>query len=149
VRVTVGDTGTGIASENLTRLFDPFFTTKGARRGTGLGLSVSYGIVREHGGDIEVESELGKGARFGLSFPELVIQERVVQELVIQEKVFPEVAAPEAVRLESVVVRLEPVRLESPGIATAVVASAMGASGLSAPASVPAMQAAQSDRVTQ
>ncbi len=69
MRVSVEDSGSGIAPENLARIFDPFFTTKGARKGTGLGLSVSYGIVREHGGDIEVESELGKGARFLLVVP--------------------------------------------------------------------------------
>jgi two-component system, NtrC family, sensor kinase len=70
-RLSVKDSGAGIAPENLARIFDPFFTTKGARKGTGLGLSVSYGIVREHGGDIEVESEPGQGSRFLLSFPEI------------------------------------------------------------------------------
>ncbi len=69
VRVSVRDTGSGIAPENLARIFDPFFTTKGARKGTGLGLSVSYGIVREHGGDIEVQSQPGQGTQFLLTFP--------------------------------------------------------------------------------
>ena len=75
VRVTVRDSGSGIAPENLTRIFDPFFTTKGARKGTGLGLSVTYGIVREHGGNIQVESQPGKGACFLLVFPEMVSAE--------------------------------------------------------------------------
>jgi two-component system NtrC family sensor kinase len=69
VRVSVRDTGAGIAAENLARIFDPFFTTKGAKKGTGLGLSVSYGIVREHGGDITVQSQPGKGTQFLLTFP--------------------------------------------------------------------------------
>jgi two-component system NtrC family sensor kinase len=69
VRVTITDTGSGIAPQHLLRIFDPFFTTKGAKKGTGLGLSVSYGIVREHGGEIEVRSEPGKGTTFELIFP--------------------------------------------------------------------------------
>ena len=68
-RVQVADNGQGIPAENLTRIYDPFFTTKGARKGTGLGLAVSYGIVREHGGNIDVESELGVGSRFCVELP--------------------------------------------------------------------------------
>jgi PAS domain S-box-containing protein len=77
VYVDLLDNGAGIPTHVLPRIYDPFFTTKndasmtaeGARRGTGLGLSVSYGIVREHGGEIEVESTVGKGTRFVLTFP--------------------------------------------------------------------------------
>ena len=69
VRVEIRDSGPGIARDQLRRIFDPFFTTKGARRGTGLGLSVSYGIVEEHSGVIEAESNPGEGATFRLEFP--------------------------------------------------------------------------------
>jgi two-component system, NtrC family, sensor kinase len=65
----VRDQGSGISSENLERVFEPFFTTKEVGEGTGLGLSVSYGIVREHGGWIEVESNQGAGSRFGIFLP--------------------------------------------------------------------------------
>src|SRR5262249_20946759 len=69
VEVEVTDTGIGIADENLHRIFDPFFTTKSSGRGTGLGLSVSYGIIKEHLGKIEVRSTPGKGTSFRLEFP--------------------------------------------------------------------------------
>ncbi|MFH0899976.1 MAG: ATP-binding protein [Pseudomonadota bacterium] len=68
VRVETSDTGTGICDENLPYIFDPFFTTKGAK-GTGLGLAVSYGIVTQHGGDIEVESRPGEGTTFTVLLP--------------------------------------------------------------------------------
>ncbi len=71
VRVEINDTGVGIPAEYLHRIFDPFFTTKGPGRGTGLGLSVSYGIVQEHAGKIQAESGPGSGTRFCLDFPAL------------------------------------------------------------------------------
>jgi len=69
VEIEVSDTGTGIPPENLQRIFDPFFTTKATGRGTGLGLSVSYGIIKEHAGKVEVRSTPGKGTSFRLEFP--------------------------------------------------------------------------------
>ncbi len=69
VKVTITDNGHGIAEENLPKIFEPFFTTKRVGEGTGLGLWVSYGIVRSFGGDITVASEWGKGTTFTLVFP--------------------------------------------------------------------------------
>jgi two-component system C4-dicarboxylate transport sensor histidine kinase DctB len=65
----VGDTGEGILEEHLPRLFEPFFTTKGDSEGLGLGLSVTYGIVRELGGSIRVESTVGVGSTFIVELP--------------------------------------------------------------------------------
>jgi PAS domain S-box-containing protein len=67
--VEVGDTGSGIQAEHLSRIYDPFFTTKPLGQGTGLGLSITYGIVRDHGGVITCESGDGKGTVFRLTFP--------------------------------------------------------------------------------
>jgi signal transduction histidine kinase len=67
--VTVEDEGRGISREDLPRVFEPFFTTKAVGEGTGLGLAVAHGIVAEHGGWIEVESEVEKGSRFSIFLP--------------------------------------------------------------------------------
>ena len=69
VRISVSDTGVGMDREILARIFDPFFTTKEMGRGTGLGLASAYGIVKNHGGYIDVQSEKGHGATFHVSLP--------------------------------------------------------------------------------
>ena len=69
VQVQFSDTGVGIPEKDLPRIFDPFFTTKGDKRGTGLGLAVSYGIIERHHGQIEVQTEEGKGTTFNVKLP--------------------------------------------------------------------------------
>lgn len=69
VRITVSDTGMGIPPENLDRIFEPFFSTKSEKSGVGLGLSVAYGIVKRHQGDIRVQSAGGSGTRFTVTLP--------------------------------------------------------------------------------
>jgi PAS domain S-box-containing protein len=69
VEIEVVDTGSGIPREDIHRIFDPFFTTKASGRGTGLGLSVSYGIIKEHSGKIDVRSTPGRGTSFHVEFP--------------------------------------------------------------------------------
>lgn len=69
VHVEVSDNGVGIPPDHLNKIFDPFFTTKATSRGTGLGLAVTYGIIREHSGSIQVDSVVGRGTTFRLEFP--------------------------------------------------------------------------------
>jgi PAS domain S-box-containing protein len=69
VKVSISDTGKGIPEENLPHIFEPFFTTKGKDKGTGLGLAMVYGIVKEHGGHITVKSKLNKGTTFEVYLP--------------------------------------------------------------------------------
>jgi len=67
IEITIGDTGVGIATENIGRIFDPFFTTN--NEGTGLGLSITHSIIKEHSGIVKVDSELGKGTEFTIILP--------------------------------------------------------------------------------
>jgi signal transduction histidine kinase len=69
VKITVKDEGLGMAEGDLPHVFEPFFTTKGVGEGTGLGLSIAHGIVREHGGWIEVRSTKGEGSEFSVYLP--------------------------------------------------------------------------------
>jgi two-component system NtrC family sensor kinase len=73
--VKVADTGSGIRPEHLNRIFDPFFTTKAVGRGTGLGLSICFSIVKRLGGNLTVQSEVGKGTEFTIQLPFLPPQE--------------------------------------------------------------------------
>lgn len=69
VIITIEDTGTGMTEQVRSKIFEPFFTTKGVGKGTGLGLSIVYGIIEKHNGEIQVESEPGKGSKFTISLP--------------------------------------------------------------------------------
>jgi signal transduction histidine kinase len=69
VEIIFTDTGKGIPEEHIHKIFDPFFTTKDATKGTGLGLAVSYGIIKKHGGEIDVASTVGKGTTFIVRMP--------------------------------------------------------------------------------
>jgi signal transduction histidine kinase len=72
VKIRISDTGVGIKKEDLENIFDPFFTTKAPDKGTGLGLSISLRIVESLGGEMRVESEVGKGTTFEAYFPAAV-----------------------------------------------------------------------------
>jgi signal transduction histidine kinase len=79
VRVAIRDNGCGIPEENIDRIFDPFFSTKETGQGTGLGLSVSYGIIHDHGGKIEVKSETCVGSEFTIILPLDYLGEKLPQ----------------------------------------------------------------------
>ncbi len=87
VKIEFIDTGCGIAQEHLKKVFDPFFTTKAPGEGTGLGMSISYRVINDHNGTIEVESEVGKGTKFIITLPinheakELSLEEEIIQDL--------------------------------------------------------------------
>lgn len=75
IAITVGDTGTGIPPEVIPHIFEPFYTTKPVGKGTGLGLAQAYGIIKQHGGYIDVQSEVGEGTRFAIYLPTLATQQ--------------------------------------------------------------------------
>jgi signal transduction histidine kinase len=72
VEITLSDTGAGIASDLLDRVFEPFFTTKERGKGTGLGLAMVYGFVRQSGGQVRISSILNKGTTVRLFLPALI-----------------------------------------------------------------------------
>jgi PAS domain S-box-containing protein len=80
LELSVRDTGRGISKENIDKIFDPYFTTKEKGEGTGLGLAVVHGIVKEYGGEIKVYSEIGKGTIFRVSLPLMEKQEKEISE---------------------------------------------------------------------
>jgi two-component system cell cycle sensor histidine kinase/response regulator CckA len=103
VRVTVADEGIGIASDKLQKVFEPFYTTKRTDEGTGLGLSTAYGIVKQTGGFIFVDSEVGKGTTFTLYLPAQDRKEEVAEDKVKQ----PEAAKATATHGEGVILLVE------------------------------------------
>ncbi len=99
VRIEVSDTGQGIAKEHMGKIFDPFFTTKPTGQGTGLGLATVYGIVKQTGGFISVESELGKGTNFRIFLPRHNVDTAALAE--------PERAAPRDITGQDTILLVE------------------------------------------
>ena len=85
VKISVADTGVGMDEKTLQRIFDPFFTTKDISRGTGLGLASAYGIIKNHGGIIDAQSVIGRGATFNVYLPaskkEVIKEKQLDQEI--------------------------------------------------------------------
>ena len=86
VKLSISDTGHGMDSEILDRIFDPYFTTKEQDKGTGMGLAVVHGIIKGHGGVIQVQSKPGKGARFDIFFP---VMEKQMESETAELKALP------------------------------------------------------------
>lgn len=97
VRIDVGDTGTGIPADIVDKIFEPFFSTKEVGKGTGLGLSTVYGIVKQTGGFIYVESETGHGTVFSIFLPRYVPEKTVALEAppIVPDAVLPKPKAPD------------------------------------------------------
>jgi PAS domain S-box-containing protein len=112
--LSVSDTGCGIDPEHIEKIFEPYFTTKKQGKGTGLGLATAYGIVREHGGDISVYSEVGKGSTFKIYLP--LMEKSFETESIGELKAYQ--AGTERILLvddEEAIARLEGVMLERIG----------------------------------
>lgn len=69
IRISVKDHGNGINEETIGKIYDPFFTTKGRDKGTGLGLTISYGIIKDHQGSLEVDTQKGRFTTFHIYLP--------------------------------------------------------------------------------
>jgi signal transduction histidine kinase len=78
--VEIQDNGSGIPKDVLAKIFDPFFTTKPVGKGTGLGLSISYKIVQEHGGRIDIATEVGVGTVFAIVLPTSAVERPAVHQ---------------------------------------------------------------------
>ena len=81
IAIEVQDTGSGISQENMKRIFTPFFTTKPIGKGTGLGLAIAYGIVKMHRGQINVQSEIGRGTTFTITLRERLPSQQEISEM--------------------------------------------------------------------